>query len=56
YAGADIAFEPGIGDIVDRVTEPGFDPDNDPDDDAFVDSIEFDPTAATVLFWMMGGV
>lgn len=41
---ASSALDPGLFDIVDRISEPGFDPTNDPADDAFIDSIEFDPS------------
>lgn len=46
--GAAQSLEPDVFDIVDRVTASDFDPDVDPADDAFLDSIRFEPTT---LFW-----
>ena len=45
----DSALDPGIGDIIDRVTEPGFDPVNDADDEAFVESIDVSLTAGAIV-------
>lgn len=63
-ASLDAIVEPGIGDILDRVGQPGFDPVNDADDEAFVESIDLSVTAApaagivlaTVLFFAGGTV
>lgn len=42
------SLDPGIVDILDRVTDANFNPDVDPADEAFLDSITFSPSA---LFW-----
>jgi len=47
------SLDPGIVDILDRVTEPGFDPDANRADRAFVDSISFEPSA---LLWLSIGI
>lgn len=50
FIAANNSLEPSILDIVERVTEPGFDAVNDPADEAFIESIEFTPTAG---FWVI---
>lgn len=50
FIAANNSIEPSILDIVQRVTEPGFDAVNDPADEAFIESIEFTPTAG---FWVI---
>ncbi len=44
------ALDPGIFTIVEEFSEPGFDPVNDERDEAFVDSITFDPSP---VFWVV---
>lgn len=44
------SLEPGIGDIVERLTSPDFNPGADPADEAFLDSITFEPSAS---FWAL---
>ena len=46
---ASSAIDPGLGTILERMTEPGFDPQNDPGDEAFIESIEFNPNLG---FWV----
>jgi hypothetical protein len=43
------ALDPGFFTILERISEPGFDPVNDAGDEAFVDSIVFDPSLG---FWV----
>ena len=50
FIAANNSIEPSILDIIQRVSEPGFDAVNDPADEAFIDSIEFTPTAG---FWLI---
>ncbi|MEM8706646.1 MAG: DUF2510 domain-containing protein [Actinomycetota bacterium] len=47
---ANDALDPGIFDIVSRVTEPGFSPQLDDSDQAFLDDITFEPGAG---FWIV---
>ena len=47
-ASLEAALDPGIGDILDRVSEPGFDPVNDADDEAFFESIDVSISVAAV--------
>ncbi|MEZ5168827.1 MAG: DUF2510 domain-containing protein [Acidimicrobiales bacterium] len=65
--GLDRALSPGLSTIVDRVTEAGFDPVDDPADEAFVESIEFDASpealslfalgaAVSIVGWLVGSV
>ena len=49
-AQAATAIEPGVLTIIERFTEPGFDPENNPADELFVDSIEFTPGPS---FWVV---
>lgn len=49
-------LDPDLFDIIDRVTEPGWDPDNDPDDEAFLDSITFDWNAGAIVGIVFGGL
>lgn len=44
------ALDPGLFTILERFTEPGFDPTNDPADKAFVEAIEFTPGPT---FWVV---
>lgn len=46
---ASSALDPGLLTILERMTEPGFDPANDPGDEAFIESIEFNPNLG---FWV----
>lgn len=50
FIAANNSIEPSILDIIQRVSEPGFDAVNDPADEAFIESIEFTPTAG---FWVI---
>lgn len=48
-AAASDALDPGLFTILERVVEPGFNPETNAADEAFVESIEFNPTAG---FWV----
>ncbi|MEM9467729.1 MAG: DUF2510 domain-containing protein [Actinomycetota bacterium] len=47
------ALDPGFFEIVERVSEPGFDPANNASDEAFIESIEFNPSTG---FWVTVGL
>ena len=53
---ASSALDPGFFTIIERFAEPGFDPVNDPADEAFVDSISFSPTLAFWVTVVVGGL
>ncbi len=53
---ASSALEPGVFTILERFSEPGFDPTNDPADEAFVDSIEFTPGPTFWVVTIVGGL
>ena len=55
-ASLDAVLEPGIGDILDRVGQPGFDPVNDADDEAFIENIDLSVTAAPVAGIVLAAV
>ena len=50
------ALEPDLFDIVDRMTDPGWDPVNDPDDEAYLDAIEFDPSIGSLTVAVVAGL
>lgn len=50
------ALEPGLFTILERFAEPGFDPENNIADDAFVDSINFDPSLGFWVTVIVGGL
>lgn len=54
WFGADRAVNPGISEILDRVTEPGFDSTTNPADDAFLDSIDVDIDATAAVAGVIG--
>lgn len=56
FIGIATGLEPDLFDIIDRVTEPGFDPDTDPADDAFLDSITIDWGAGPILAIVVGAL
>jgi Protein of unknown function (DUF2510) len=56
YLAFDAAFSPGIGEILDRVADPGFDPNGNRADNRFVNSIEFEAGTASIIGWVIGGV
>ena len=55
-AGLVTGLEPDLFDIIDRVTEPGFDPNDDPADEAFLDSITIDWGAGPIVAIIVGGL
>ena len=56
YLAFDAALSPGIGEILARITEPGFDPDGNRADNRFVNSIEFEAGTGSIIGWGVGGV
>lgn len=49
-------LDPDLLDILDRVTEPGFDADRNPADQAFLDSITFDWSVGPILLIVVGSL
>lgn len=50
------ALDPGLFTILERIAEPGFNPETSAADEAFVDSIEFNPTAGFWVTAVVGGL